>query len=218
MENASIKTDYYGLDILPSLYDEIKNLSDKYNHVHPTGILSTFDDGYDYVNAIPGIRVLISLGTTLSNGIPDNIIHRFEHLKLRKSDIMLIGQDSYVDNPGFEYPGTAYHNEAFEEFTDEAIKIANVTEADGYVKLNTMQLEPSYMYRVFVKALKDTEKHKAGDEMDMFQAWKYKPEQFEEITRRAGLEVTQIWTDPSPEGSMSKLSPTQLEHEQLLIV
>lgn len=89
---------------------------------------------------------------------------------MRKSDLLLIGQDSYVDNPGFEYPGNAYHNKNFEEFTDEAIKIAGVTEADGYVKLNTMQLDPSYMYRVFVRAVRDTEKHKAGDEMDVFQA------------------------------------------------
>lgn len=173
-------------------------MANKYNHVHPTGILSTFDDGYDHVNAIPGIRVLVSLGTTLSNGIPSNIIYRFGHLKMRKSDILLIGQDSYVDNPGFEYPGNAYHNKAFEEFTDEAIKIANVTEADGYVKLNTMQLDPSYMYRVFVRAVQDTEKHKTGDEMDVFQAWKYKPAQFKEIVSRAGLQVSQIWRDPKP--------------------
>ncbi|RSL65765.1 hypothetical protein CEP51_012942 [Fusarium floridanum] len=119
LEPLPIKCRYYGVDVNKKAVDEkVMKFNEKYTKVECSGVHATFEDGIAMAATQAGKKVIISLGSTVTNFDPTQALENLRKL-CRGDNLVILGQqgpDAVTGRHGDKVHRDAYHTERFEKF------------------------------------------------------------------------------------------------------
>lgn len=213
LEKARIPINYYALDLsLASLKVNVAALTSSplrpFHFVRCFGLWGTFRDGFDLIRSIKSPVVIMSLGSMFGNDQFDSAVSSLVPWAraLKSHDRMLVGLDSecneeevwasYHDSQGiwedFIRSGLRASNDllGLKWFLDEDWEVAGALNSNPTVhNFRTCALKSVTVPELGID-------FSAGDTLDFFESWKYKPEVMRRQFKAAGLQELRSWKAP----------------------
>lgn len=222
LEEQQKPFNYYALDLShASLVDSLQRLTSKHRHVSCYGLWGNFDDVLAWCKSLPSPRIFLSLGSTFGNDRWEDALAglRLWADELRADDKLLIGIDgngdkdkvwrSYHDDKGlierFLRNGFEHTNRILGKlwYRDDDWTVAGVLEEGN---------GGAVTHRFLFTAVRPVDcpeiglSFQVGDEIDCYEAFKYRPDTMRAQFKEVGLQELAFWKAPKPEAKICESS------------
>lgn len=201
---------YYPIDISDVIHQSSQRLQDEFENLHITGIIDQYEHGLEHVKEIDGKKIIAFFGSSIGNFDQENAMKFLKkiHDSINADDLFLLGLDLVKDRTILE---SAYNDSSgiTAEFNLNVLKRIN-EELHGNFNLESFEHVSFYNSKekrieMHLKskikqqiAIPDANLSIFLDKDEMIRteySHKYTIPQIKQMSKMAGFDLKQIWTD-----------------------
>ena len=206
LEHQRKRIDYYALDVNQSELERTLAAVPKYNHVHCYGLLGTYDDGLEWLQAPERARIpktVMSLGSSIGNFSRQDAAEFLKNCAeaAGSNGAVLLGIDGCADS---EKVYKAYNDSlgVTHRFTLNGLEHANALLGKAEFRMKEWQAIGRYnakkrCHQAFVAPTRDAsvlgQDIKAGEEIRIEESYKYSDDEISSLWQQANVHSVQRW-------------------------
>jgi len=218
LEQYQDKTEYFPIDISEILESSSKELLERYDNLHITGILDTYEGGLEFLqNYDDKNNLIVFLGSSFGNFSPNDGLEFLRKINstMKESDLFLIGLDLVKEKQFLEQ---AYDDSSgvTSQFNLNVLSRIN-KELDGNFDLNSFEHYSLYneTEKRIEMYLRSTKKQTAeiskadltislekNELIHTENSYKFTISDIEDMMEQSGFSIKQIWFDEKKHYSM----------------